>query len=155
RARGVALRPVSELARPRHEAVRRSAMLLLPAALGTAIFQINLMVGTVLASTLPRGSVSYLWYAGRVFEFPVGLFVAALGTAALPSMSSQAARGDLAGMRDSLGFALSLMNFIAVPATVGLILLAEPITGLLFQRGAFGAVETAMTAQALRAYALG
>lgn len=155
RARGVALRPLGELWRPRHEAVRRALALLLPAALGMAIFQVNLMVGTMLASTLPLGSVSYLWYADRVFEFPLGLFVAALGTAALPSMSSQAARGDVAGMRDSLGFALSLMNFVAVPATVGLILLAEPITALLFQRGAFGAVETAMTAQALRAYALG
>lgn len=153
--RGVRPRPLRELCAPRHEAVRRSLSLLLPAALGMAIFQINLMVGTMLASLLPLGSVSYLWYADRIFEFPLGLFVAALGTAALPSMAAQAARGDRDGMRDSLGFAMSLMNLIAVPATVGLIVLAEPIVAVLFQRGAFTADETAMTAQALRAYALG
>jgi len=152
RRRGVSLAPLWE---PTNEAVRRSAVLLLPAVLGTAIFQVNVLIGTVLASLLPTGSVSYLWYADRVFEFPLGLFVAALGTAALPSMASQAARGEFEGMGDSLSFALSLMNLIAVPATVGLILLAEPITAVLFERGAFGGAETAMTARALRAYALG
>jgi len=152
RRRGVSMAPLWE---PSNEAVRRSAALLLPVIFGTAIFQFNVLIGTVLASLLPTGSVSYLWYADRVFEFPLGLFVAALGTAALPSMASQAARGEVEGMGDSLSFALSLMNLIAVPATVGLILLAEPITALLFERGAFGAAETAMTARALRAYALG
>jgi putative peptidoglycan lipid II flippase len=152
RRRGVALAPLWE---PANEAVRRSAALLLPVTFGTAIFQVNVLIGTILASLLPTGSVSYLWYADRVFEFPLGLFVAALGTAALPSMASQAARGELEGMGDSLSFALSLMNLIAVPATVGLILLAEPITAVLFERGAFGAAETAMTARALRAYAVG
>lgn len=150
--RGVVLAPLWE---PANEAVRRVATLLLPATVGTAIFQINVLIGTILASLLPLGSVSYLWYADRVFEFPLGLFVVALGTAALPSMASQAARGEIDGMRDSLSFALSLMNLIAVPATVGLILLAEPIIAVLFQRGAFAAEETAMTALALRAYALG
>ncbi len=152
RARGVRVRPVWQ---PRHEAVRRSAVLMLPATAGTAIFQFNVLVGTVLASLLPVGSISYLWYADRIFEFPLGLFVAALGTAALPSMASQAARGEIAGMRDSLSFAMGLMNFIAVPATLGLILLAEPIVGLLFERGAFSADDTLMTARALRCYALG
>lgn len=152
RRQGVALAPLWE---PSHRAVRRSGALLLPATIGTAIFQLNVLIGTVLASLLPTGSVSYLWYADRVFEFPIGLFAAALGTAALPSMASQAARGEIAAMRDSLEFSLALMGIVIVPATVGLILLAEPITAVLFQRGAFGPTETAMTALALRAFAVG
>ncbi len=152
RGRGQRLRPLWE---PRHEVVRRSLRLMLPATMGTAIFQVNVLVGTVLASLLPVGSISYLWYADRVFEFPLGLFVASLGTAALPSLASQAARGEMDGLRDSLSFALGLVNFIAVPATVGLIVLADPITALLFQRGAFGPEETVMTARALRCFAVG
>jgi putative peptidoglycan lipid II flippase len=152
RRRRVGLRP---LWNPGHVAVRRSSALLLPATFGTAIFQLNVLIATVLASMLPVGSISYLWYADRVFEFPLGLFVAALGTAALPSMASQASRGELAGLRESLVFALALMNLVAVPATAGLILLAEPITALLFERGAFGANESLMTARALRCYAVG
>lgn len=152
RRHGVSLVPLWE---PAHPAVRRSGKLLVPATVGTAIFQLNVLIGTVLASLLPTGSVSYLWYADRVFEFPIGLFAAALGTAALPSMASQAARGDIAAVRDSLEFSLVLMALISVPATMGLMLLAEPIVAVLFQRGAFAAVETEMTASALRAFALG
>ncbi len=140
---------------PRHEAVRRAARLLLPATIGTAIFQINVLIGTMLASLLAVGSVSYLWYADRVFEFPLGLVVSALGTAALPSMASQASRRQYAELGDSLGFALSLMNLVAIPASIGLVLLAQPITAVLFERGAFGADETAATASALQFYAIG
>jgi len=141
--------------RPTSEAVVRIARLLIPATLGTAIFQVNVLIGTMLASFLSLGSVSYLWYADRVFEFPLGIFVVALGTASLPSMASQASREEYAELGDSLGFALSLMNFVAIPAAVGLILLAEPITAILFERGAFNARETILTANALRFYAVG
>ena len=99
--------------------------------------------------------MSYLYYADRVMEFPLGVFGIALATAVLPSMSSQAARGEHAALRSTLGFALRLSAFIAVPAAVGLVALAEPIVRLLLERGAFGATESLYTAQALVGYAIG
>lgn len=140
---------------PQHEAVGRAARLLLPTVFGAAVYQINLLVNTVLASALPAGSVSYLWYADRVFEFPLGLFAVALGTAALPSFSAQVARGEWENMRASLGFAMRSTSFIVAPATVGLAVLAVPITAVLFQRGAFAGEEARQTALALAAFALG
>jgi putative peptidoglycan lipid II flippase len=90
-----------------------------------------------------------------VFEFPLGIFAVALGTAALPSLSAQANRRAFAEMRRSLGFSMRMSSFIALPAAVGLFVLATPIVTVLFQRGAFGVQEVAMTAQALRALTVG
>lgn len=149
---GIVLVPAWE---PTHEAVSRSARLLLPTVFGAAVYQINLLVDTILASALPPGSVSYLWYADRVFEFPLGLFAVALGTAALPSFSAQAARHQWEEMRSSLRFAVRFTSFIVAPATAGLALLAFPIVAVLFQRGAFTADEALQTAYALTAFALG
>jgi len=151
-ARGLVLWPRWE---PRHPAIGRSLWLLAPTLAGAAMYQINVMVNTALASVLPGGSVSYLWYADRVFEFPVGLFAAALGTAALPSFATQAARGAYGELRESVGFAIRVTNFIAVPAMVGILSLATPIVTVLFQRGAFGRAEVALTAQALVAFTVG
>src|SRR5262249_48119312 len=97
----------------------------------------------------------YLWYADRVFEFPLGIFAAALGTAVLPSFSAQATRGAYDEMQRSLSFAIRMVNFITVPAAVGIITLATPITSVLFQRGAFRFEQVVPTAQALRAFAVG
>jgi putative peptidoglycan lipid II flippase len=140
---------------PCHPAIGRSLWLLAPTLVGAAMYQINVMVNTALASVLPAGSVSYLWYADRVFEFPVGLFAAALGTAALPSFATQAARGAYGELRDSVGFSIRLTNFVAVPAMVGILSLATPIVTVLFQRGAFSRAEVALTAQALAAFTVG
>jgi len=120
---GVPLRPSGEWT---HPAVRTIARRLLPAAFGLAAVQITVVINTLLASLLPTGSVSYLYYADRVMEFPLGVFGIALATAALPTMSAQAARGDHAGLTDTLGFALRLSVFIAVPAAVGLVALGGP-----------------------------
>lgn len=149
---GIVLRPRWDLG---HEAVGRAGRLLLPMMLGAAVYQINLLVDTILASALPSGSVSYLWYADRVFEFPLGLFAVALGTAALPSFSAQAARGDFEAMRRSLLFSMRLTSFIVLPASVGLALLAVPITSVLFERGAFAYPHAVQTARALAAFAVG
>jgi putative peptidoglycan lipid II flippase len=108
-----------------------------------------------MASILPAGSVSYLWYADRVFEFPLGLLAVALGTAALPTFAGQVARGALDEMRYSVSLSLAIANFLAVPATAGLVCLAAPITSVLFQRGAFGPSEVEHTALALRCFAVG
>ncbi len=149
---GISLRPRWDWG---HEAVRRAGRLMLPMVIGAAVYQINLLVDTILASALPPGSVSYLWYADRVFEFPLGLFAVALGTAALPSFSALAARGDLEGMRRSLRFAVRLTSFIVLPASAGLLLLAVPITSVLFERGAFTYDQAVLTARALAGFALG
>ncbi len=149
---GIRLRP---LWKPGHEAVRRSLWLMTPMLFGAAVYQINILVSTVFASLLPDGSVSYLWYADRVFEFPLGIFAVALGTAVLPSFSTQAARRAYDEMWRSLSFSMRVMTLIVVPSTVGLLALAEPITNVLFQRGAYGHAQVLETAFALRAYAIG
>jgi len=140
---------------PSHAAVRRVLRLMAPTVFGAAVYQINVMVDSVFASVLPSGSVSYLWYAARVFEFPLGVFAMALGTAALPSFSAQAARGAYAELRRSLTFSIRLTNFIAMPAAVGIMTLAVPITAVLFRRGAFGFAQAVLTAHALSAFAVG
>lgn len=149
---GIRIRPLWE---PHHEAVGRALRLMAPMVFGAAVYQINIMVDTILASMLPSGSVSYLWYADRVFEFPLGIFAVALGTAALPSFAAQAARGAFDELKRSLAFSIRLTNFIVVPAAVGIMALATPITSVLFQRGAFGYHETVLCAQALVAFAVG
>ena len=149
---GIRLRP---LWNPTHAAIRRSLGLMAPMIFGAAVYQINILVSTVFASLLPSGSVSYLWYADRIFEFPLGIFAVALGTAVLPSFSSQAARSAYDEMWASLSFAMRLMTLIVVPAAVGLFALAEPIVNVLFQRGAYGHEQVVQTAAALRCYAIG
>jgi putative peptidoglycan lipid II flippase len=148
----VPLLPSVEL---RHPTVRRVAWLLGPAVFGLAAVQLNVFVNTLLASFLRPGSISFLYYADRVVEFPLGVFGIAIATAALPPMADQAARRDLAGLTDTLNFALRLSCLVAIPASVGLWLLKEPITRLLFERGRFGAEETQATAWALGLYAVG
>jgi putative peptidoglycan lipid II flippase len=143
------------LFRPSHPGVRRIAGLMAPSILGLAVTQLNVLVNTFLASYLPQGSVSYLYYADRLLEFPMGIFAIAIATAVLPTFSEQAARQDIDGLRETLAFALRLVFFVTIPAMVGLIVLRVPILNLLFQRGAFSGESTAMTAQALLYYSLG
>jgi putative peptidoglycan lipid II flippase len=152
RRAGVPLLPSAELS---HPALKRITRLLGPAVFGLAAVQLNVFVNTLLASLLPGGSISFLYYADRVVEFPLGVFGIAVATAALPSMAKQAARRDLAGLTDTLNFAFRLSCFVAIPASVALWLLREPITRVLFERGRFGPEDTQATAWALGFYALG
>jgi putative peptidoglycan lipid II flippase len=138
-----------------HAAIKRIALLMTPAVFGAAVYQINILVGTLLATLLPEGSVSYLYYADRLVQFPLGVFAIALATAVLPSLSKQAAMNDMEGVRSSFSYALRLVFFIAIPAMTGLIILREPIVRLLFQRGAFDPATTRLTAEALLYYAVG
>jgi len=112
-------------------------------------------VNTLLASLLPLGSISYLYYADRVMEFPLGVFGIALASASLPVMSRQAATGDHRALAGTLNFALRLALYVSLPATVGLVMLRTPIVRVLFERGRFGPAETAATAEALAWYAVG
>jgi putative peptidoglycan lipid II flippase len=149
---GVPLVPVLDWS---HPAVRLIARRLWPAVFSLAAVQVTVVVNTLLASLLRAGTVSYLYYADRVMEFPLGVFGIALATAVLPSMSAQAARGEHGALRATLGFALRLSGFVTVPAAIGLIALGHPIVRLLLQRGEFGGVETLYTTQALTGYAIG
>ncbi|MBF0461968.1 MAG: murein biosynthesis integral membrane protein MurJ [Magnetococcales bacterium] len=139
----------------RHPAIKRILILMGPSVLGVSVAQINLLVDLFIASWLPAGSISYLYYADRLVEFPLGVIGIALGTAILPSFSARVAHNDLDGLRHDLDFALRLVLLINIPATAGLVVLREPILAMLFERGAFNAETTQLTAQALLAYGLG
>jgi len=152
RAVGLLVRPSRDL---RHPALARVAHLLLPAVFGLAAVQVSVFVNTLLASLLPSGSISFLYYADRVMEFPLGVFGIALASASLPAMSRQAAEGDVRGVASTVNFALRLATYISLPATIGLVVLSAPITRLLFERGRFNAADTSATAVALVWYAVG
>jgi putative peptidoglycan lipid II flippase len=140
---------------PDHPAVKRIGLLMLPAIFGTAIYQFNQFMGTLLASFLAEGSVSWLYYADRLVQFPLGVFAVAISTAALPSLSRQAAEKDFDAFRDTLGHALRLVFFITIPSMAGLIILGRPMIQVFFERGAFDAFSSTMTARALFLYSLG
>ena len=139
----------------RHPGLKRIVLLMAPTVLGAAVYQINILIGTLLASLLPEGSVSYLYYADRLVQFPLGIFAIALATAVLPSLSRLASAGDMVGLKETFAYAMQLVLFISIPAMVGLIILREPIVALLFKRGEFDAHTTHMTAIALMHYSVG
>jgi putative peptidoglycan lipid II flippase len=139
----------------RHPAVRRIALLMGPSVFGVGVYYLNLTVSNILASLLPQGSVSYLYYAQRLFEFPQGIITVSVAQAVLPSMSRQAAAGDLEQLKESLRFGLKITLFITIPAMVGLMVCAVPIFSLIFMGGEFDYATAVKSAQALRYYSLG
>jgi putative peptidoglycan lipid II flippase len=138
-----------------HPKLKKIGMLMLPSVFGAAVYQINILVGTLLASFLPEGSVSYLYYADRLVQFPLGIFAISLSVAILPSLSRQASAGNISELNNTFAYALRLIFFITIPAMTGLILLRAPIITLLFERGAFDAVSSTMTAEALLYFSTG
>lgn len=135
--------------------VRRMALMMGPAVLGVAVYQVNILVDTILASFLPAGSITYLWYGNRMMQFPLGVFGIALATAALPTLSRQIAEDRKEDFTCTVSFALSLTAFIGLPAAMGLIALREPIMATLFGRGAFSAIDVLGAGKALLFYAAG
>ncbi len=144
-----------EKARWFHPGLKRVGTLIPPVLLGGAVYQLNIVVGTLLGSLLSEGSVTYLYFADRLVQFPLGIFAIATATAVMPSLSRQAAARQIKELRNTFAFALRLVFFISIPAMVGLIVLREPIVAILFQRGEFNAAATQLTAQALLYYSLG
>jgi len=138
-----------------HPAIKRIGSLMVPALIGTAVYQLNVFVDTIFASFLPSGSVSYLFFADRLMEFPLGIFAIAIGMAALPSLSKLASMGEIEELKETISFTLRLVFFISIPAMVGLIALKTPVVNLLFQRGRFDYHSTVMTAKALLFYSVG
>jgi putative peptidoglycan lipid II flippase len=138
-----------------HPGLKKIGLLMVPAVFGAAVYQINILINTLLASLLPEGSVSYLYYADRLVQFPLGIFAVAIATAVLPSLSKQAVVRDFDGLKETFIYAIQLVFFITIPAMVGLVLLREPIVVLLFKRGAFGLKASRLTAYALLYYGIG
>ena len=135
--------------------VFKIARLMGPVILGIAVYELNIMIDTLIASLLPGGSISYLYYGNRLVQLPLGIFAVALGVALLPTLSGQAAKGNLKELVQTLGFSIRLILFITIPATVGLIILREPIINTLWERGEFLASTTDGTAIALLYYSIG
>ncbi|MBI5739717.1 MAG: murein biosynthesis integral membrane protein MurJ [Nitrospirae bacterium] len=138
-----------------HPGLKRMSVLILPATMGMAVVQINIFVSTILASYLPEGSITYLYYSMRLIQFPVGIFGVAMGMAVLPALSAHAAKGEFGHLRSDFSFALRMLFFITIPAMAGLIALRGPIVNILFQRGKFQYAATLGTSEALLFYSLG
>ncbi len=137
------------------EGVRRILLLMGPAIFGVSVSQINLLLDTILASFLPQGSVSWLYYSDRLVELPLGVFAIAISTVILPSLSRQQANDSIESFRATLDWAIKMVLFIGIPSTVALMILAEPILVTLFQYGKLTLHDVGMAALSLRAYALG
>lgn len=140
---------------PFHPPVGNIARLMIPAVLGSAVYQISIFINTILASLLVTGSVSWLFYADRLAQLPVGVLSVALSSVLLPSLSSARARGDHVTFERNLCDSLRFTSALLLPMSVGLYLYAEPLVEVLFQRGAFGAQSATMTALALKGLSLG
>jgi len=138
-----------------HPGIKKIGILMLPAVFGAAVYQASIFINTILASLLPGGSVSYLYYADRVVQLPLGVFAMAVGTASLPSFSEQMAEGNYDELKDTISFSLRVILFVTIPAMVALIALRVPIISVLFQRGQFDVASTVFTASALLYYAVG
>ncbi len=135
--------------------VRRLFMLMGPGILGAGVYQINVLIGVRLASELPEGSVSFLYFADRVNQLPLGVVGAAVGIALLPLLSRQLKAGDMDAARESQNRAIEFAMLLTLPAAAALVVVADPIVTVLFQRGAFDAANAAETGAALAAFALG
>jgi putative peptidoglycan lipid II flippase len=139
----------------RHEGVRQIGRLMIPALFGVSVSQINLLLDTVLASFLPTGSVSWLYYSDRLTELPLGVFGIAIATVILPRLSQLQAGAAMQQYRITLDWGVRTIMLIGVPASIALILLARPILVTLFQYGALAPRDIEMATLSLRAYCLG
>jgi putative peptidoglycan lipid II flippase len=136
-------------------ALRRVLLLMGPGTLGLAATQINLFISTVLATREGTGAVSWLQYAFRLMYLPIGLFGVSIATAVLPAASRHAATADRAAIARTVARGVALMLMVNIPATFGLVALADDIVRLLFEHGRFLPADTAATAAALQCYAIG
>ena len=135
--------------------LRRVLLLMGPGTMGLAATQINVFVNMVLATSQGTGAVSWLDYAFRLMYLPIGLFGVSVATVSTPAISRMVAAGQIGQVRSTIAHAISLMMLLNVPATLGLVVLAEPIVRVIFEHGSFTPADTVATASALRFYALG
>ncbi|MHC5060403.1 MAG: murein biosynthesis integral membrane protein MurJ [Planctomycetota bacterium] len=173
RARGISIRPAWGV---RSEAFKKILLLMGPMVLGLTVTQINTLADDIIAKCLSGsaekgeffawfgshikypvwdGAVSKLYYSQRLYQFPLGVLGISLATAIFPVMSAQAAKKDFEALRRTISRGLRGAVFVAVPATVGLILIARPLASAIFERGQFTSTDTKLTAWTLSFYALG
>ena len=138
-----------------HPGLAKIGRLMLPVLFGTAAYQINSVVIKFFASLLPQGSVSCLYYADRLVQFPIGIFGMAAATAVLPALARHATLEQWNELKQTFAYAMRLVFFVTLPAMVGLLVLRKPIVVLLFQHGAFDIQATQLTADALLYYGIG
>jgi putative peptidoglycan lipid II flippase len=153
------LKRLGLLAMPRfsraHQGVRRIVRLMMPAAFGASVAQINLLIDTLIASFLVTGSVSWLYYSDRLVEFPLGVFAIAMATVILPNLSQHHAEEAAESFSDTLDWGMRWVLVVATPSALGLILLAGPILTTIFQHGAFSPRDVHMASLSLMAYSTG
>jgi len=139
-----------------HPEILRIARLILPAIAGLAVYQVDLLIDNFFASFLPGGSITYLFAAQRLIQFPIGTFAIGISTVVFPIMAGFAVSGDTERLKDALNYAMRLTFFVTIPAAAGLFILGKPIIRLLFERGEFLIDKsTGPTYWALQFYALG
>ncbi|MBI4766228.1 MAG: murein biosynthesis integral membrane protein MurJ [Deltaproteobacteria bacterium] len=137
------------------QGLRRIMVLMIPAVIGLSATQINIFINTNFAARCAQGSVSWLNYASRLMQFPIGLFGVAISIATLPVIARQASQGDMGALKSTYVSSLTMAFFMTIPASFGLAFLAEPIIRLIFEHGRFNAQDTFHTAEALVYYAVG
>jgi putative peptidoglycan lipid II flippase len=125
-----------------------------PAILGTSAVQVNVLVNTFFVSGID-GGVSWLSYAFRLMQFPIGIFGVAVGTASIPVLSRMASEGKITEFRNTLSSSMNLVFLMTLPSAFGLVVLSEPIIRLIYERGEFDSSDTTMTAWALAGYSIG
>ena len=138
-----------------HPGVKQMAWLLVPFLIGPLAGQLNVIVDRILASSLAEGSIAALGFASRMMDLPLGVFAASIAAAFYPTLAEQHALGDLDQLRKTFSEGIRMLWFIVVPISIGLIILREPLTRLLLERGAFDTKATGLTATALLFYAIG
>ncbi len=138
-----------------HSGVRKILKLMIPALFGVSVSQISLLLDSVIASFLPTGSISWLYYSDRISELPLGVFGVAIGSVILPSLSKYHAKADKMAFSKTLDWAIRLIILIAIPASVGLFILSEPVLATLFHYGVMTDHDILMTGKSLKAFSLG
>ncbi|MBU1044325.1 MAG: murein biosynthesis integral membrane protein MurJ [Candidatus Omnitrophica bacterium] len=141
-----------------HPAIKKMGRLLLPRMVGSSIYQLNAFLDTFFASfssIVGQGAIGALYFSNRLIQFPTALFGSALATACLPTMSRQAIKNDIPGLKNTLAVALKTLLVFLIPSTVGLLVLSRPIVSILFERGEFDQLSTQITSLALMYYCFG
>ena len=141
-----------------HPGIKKIGRLLIPRIFGTAIYQLNVLIDTILASLsfiVGQGAVAAIYYANRIIQFPLAIFGIALSSAILPTLSNHAAVEDINSLKSTLSFTLRTIYFFILPASLGLVILAQPLIKVLFQRGNFDYYSVQITSYALFFYAMG
>lgn len=139
----------------KNSGVKSVFKLLTPSLLGMAVIQLNLIFDTLLASFLPAGSISFLYYGDRLYQFPLGVFAIAMQTAIFPTLSASFAKNDLKEVDGAFNFSSTLMFFIIIPSSIGLILLRSSLVKLIYMHGLFNAADAQKTAGVLLFFIVG